>query len=130
MNVVEQLVRAPRAALEFSNILLTTEDAPIGTTPKDEVWTHKRTTLYRYRSPNRRYEQPVMLVFALINRPAIFDLRPGNSFVEFLLDEGFDVFLLDWGEPQEADGDMGLDSYVCDEIPWGVREMLREAGAD
>ena len=73
---------------------------------------------------------PVLLVFALINRPDIFDLRPGNSFVEFLLDEGFDVFLLDWGEPDEEDADMGLEDYVCDELPWGIRETLRAAGAD
>jgi polyhydroxyalkanoate synthase len=61
------------------------------------VWTHRTTTLYRYRSHRRAYAVPVVLVFALINRPDIFDLRPGHSFVEFLLGEGFDVFLLDWG---------------------------------
>jgi len=66
----------------------------------------------------------------LINRPTIFDLRPGNSFVSFLLEEGFDVFLLDWGEPDDEDADMGLEAYVCDELPWGIRETLRAAEAD
>ena len=61
----------------------------------------------------------MLLVFALINRPDIFDLRPGNSFVEFLLDEGFDVFLLDWGVPDDEDSETGLDYYVCDALPWG-----------
>ena len=61
---------------------------------------------------------PVLLVFALINRPEIFDLRPGNSFIEFLLDEGYDVFLVDWGEPDEEDADMGLAEFVCDELHW------------
>ena len=68
---------------------------------------------------------PVLLVFALINRADIFDLRPGNSFVEFLLEEGFDVCLLDWGVPGDEDADMGLDYYVCDELPWAMREALR-----
>ena len=69
----------------------------------------------------------MLLVFALINRPDIFDLRPGNSFVEYLLDEGFDVFLLDWGVPDDEDADMGLDSYVCDELPWGdPRDAARD----
>jgi polyhydroxyalkanoate synthase len=71
-----------------------------------------------------------VLVFALINRPDIFDLRPGNSLVEFLLEEGFDVYLLDWGVPGEADGDTGLDYYVCDALPWAIREVLRSSGAD
>jgi len=123
-------VRLLPAALEFSNILLTTDDAEIGTTEKDVVWTHRNTTLYRYRSSGRYRHIPIVLVFALINRPDIFDLRPGNSLVEFLLGEGFDVYLLDWGVPGEADADTGLDYYVCDALPWAIREVLRSSGAD
>jgi polyhydroxyalkanoate synthase len=72
----------------------------------------------------------VLLVFALINRPHIFDLSKGNSFVEFLLDEGYDVFLLDWGEPGDEDADLGLDDYVCDALPWAIRETTRAAEED
>jgi polyhydroxyalkanoate synthase len=129
-SAFEQLARIPRAAIEFTNILLTTGDATVGVTPKDVVWTHRKTTLYRYRSTQRTHAVPILLVFALINRPDIFDLRPGHSFVEFLLDEGFDVFLLDWGVPGDEDADMGLDSYVCDELPWGMRETLRASGQE
>ena len=82
MNAVERLVRFPVNAFEYTNILLTTDDARVGTTPKEVVWTHRETTLYRYRSSKRRYRVPVLLVFALINRPDIFDLRPGSSLVE------------------------------------------------
>ena len=130
MSALEQLARTPAATVEFANILLTTDDAVIGATPRDIVWTHRKVTLYRYRSSKREHAVPVLLVFALINRPAIFDLAPGRSFVEFLLDQGFDVFLLDWGVPADEDADMGLETYVCDELPWGIRETLRAAGAD
>ncbi|CAA9443693.1 MAG: Polyhydroxyalkanoic acid synthase [uncultured Rubrobacteraceae bacterium] len=41
----------------------------------------------------------MVLVYALILRPYIMDPVPGNSFVEYLFDEGFDVYLLDWGVP-------------------------------
>ena len=127
MNPVAQLARTPAAAIEWFNILLTTGDAEIGATPKDVVWTHRRTTLYRYRSAQRTQPVPVLLVFALINRPHIFDLQRGNSFVQFLLDEGYDVFLLDWGEPGEEDAEQGLDYYVCDALPWAIRETTRAA---
>jgi polyhydroxyalkanoate synthase subunit PhaC len=130
MSAVERVLRAPLAALEFTNILLTQNDAKVGVTPKDVVWTHRKTTLYRYRSEKRKHPIPVLLVFALINRPDIFDLRPGNSFVEFLLEQGFDVFLIDWGYPEEEDADMGLANYVCDELHWGIRETLRASGQD
>ena len=130
MSAVEQLSRYPVAAVEFANIILTQGDAPIGVTPKDVVWTHRKTTLYRYRSTQRRHPLPVLLVFALINRPDIFDLRPGHSYVEYLLDEGFDVFLIDWGVPGDEDADMGIDSFVCDELAWGIRETLRASGQE
>jgi len=129
-TAVDRVMRFPVNAFEYTNIILTTEDAVIGATPRDVVWTHRQTTLYRYRSPNRRYEVPLLLVFALINRPEIFDLRPGSSLVEYLVGEGFDVFLVDWGQPDDEDADMGLDEYICDELEWAVRETLRASGAE
>ena len=117
-------------ALELSNIILTTDDAVVGATPRDAVWTHRNTTLYRYRSGERTHAVPILLVFALINRPDIFDLRPGSSLVEYLLGEGFDVFLVDWGVPEEEDANTGFEEYVCDELHWAIRETLRRSGAE
>ena len=97
MNLVESAVALPGAAIRFTNVLLTTDDAVLGVTGREIVWTHRGTTLYRYRSDHRVHAVPILLVFALINRPEIFDLRPGSSLVEYLLQEGFDVFLVDWG---------------------------------
>jgi poly[(R)-3-hydroxyalkanoate] polymerase subunit PhaC len=130
VNALGRIAHAPLDALELTNILLTTPDASVAATPRDVVWTHRRTTLYRYRSDQRVHPVPVLLVFALINRPDIFDLRPGGSLVEFLLGEGFDVFLVDWGYPDEEDADVGLDDYVCDELAWAIRETLRASPAD
>ncbi|MGW1006047.1 alpha/beta fold hydrolase [Streptomyces sp. NPDC002520] len=119
-----------RVTAEAANLILTADEANIAATPRDVVWTHRTTTLYRYRSDRRRHPVPVLLVFALINRPDVFDLRPGNSFVEFLLGEGFDVYLLDWGVPDEEDADRGLETYVCDQLHWAVRRVLRSSGSD
>ncbi|GAC1581450.1 MAG: alpha/beta fold hydrolase [Candidatus Dormibacteria bacterium] len=130
MSALDTLARLPRAAVEFANVILTTPDAQIGQAPRDIVWTHRGTTLYRYRSSRRDRPVPILLVFALINRPEIFDLRRGNSFVEYLLTEGFDVFLVDWGVPDEEDADMGLADFVCDELHWAVRETLRCSGQE
>jgi polyhydroxyalkanoate synthase len=129
-NVLERVIRAPLDAVELANVILTTGDAAIGATPREVVWTHRGVTLYRYRSSRRSHPVPLLLVFALINRPEIFDLRPGGSLVEYLLDQGFDVFLVDWGVPGEEDADTGFEEYVCDELHWAVRETLRTAGAE
>jgi len=130
LSALGRIVSSPLHALEFANVLLTTPDAVVGASERDVIWTHRGTTLYRYRSSRREYPVPLLLVFALINRPDIFDLRPGASLIEYLLDEGFDVFLVDWGSPAEEDAEMGLDEYVCDELHWAIRETLRAGGAD
>ncbi len=130
VDALQRVARAPGDAIELSNILLTTDDASTGATPRQVSWTHRGVTLYRYLSAQRTHPVPVLLVFALINRPEVFDLRPGGSLVEFLLGEGFDVFLVDWGYPDEEDADVGLDEYICDELHWAIRETLRSAGAE
>jgi polyhydroxyalkanoate synthase subunit PhaC len=130
VSTIGTLAQVPRAAFEFANVILTVPDASIGQAPREVIWTHRGTTLYRYRSSRREHAIPVLLVFALINRPEIFDLRRGNSFVEFMLAEGFDVFLVDWGIPDEEDSEMGLAEFVCDELHWAVRETLRTCDED
>ena len=37
------------------------------------------------------------MIYALINKPYILDLYPGNSLIEHLTNQGHDVYLLDWG---------------------------------
>lgn len=107
-------------------------EVPTGTTPRDVVWTRNKTTLYRYRAPDDRPRAgpPVLFVYALINRPYILDLRPGNSFVAHLLDRGHDVFLLDWGRFGWEDREVTLDELVAVHLPRAVARTLRAADAD
>lgn len=107
-------------------------DAPVGLTPKDAVWSLNKATLYRYRPTkpaSERWKVPLLLVYALINKPYIFDLRPGQSFVEYLRDEGFDVYLLDWGEPGPEDADTTFMDHSAEYLPRAVRRVLRLSGA-
>jgi polyhydroxyalkanoate synthase len=107
----------------------------VGRTPKDVVWERGRTQLWHYRNDDAtgggvRFSPPLLIVFSLISRSYILDLTPGNSFVEQLLAAGFDVWMLDWGEPDERDAGNRLEDYVDDYIPAGVAEVLRVTGAD
>ena len=102
----------------------------VGQTPKDVVWQRGRTQLWHYRNENVRYGPPLLIVFSLISRSYILDLTPGNSFVEQLLEAGFDVYLLDWGEPDERDAANGLEDYVDDYIPAGIDRVLELSGAE
>ncbi|MDO5634845.1 MAG: alpha/beta fold hydrolase [Micrococcus sp.] len=129
-DLLRQFTRTAQHALEYTHLQLTTPDAVVGVTPRDPVWTYRKVTLYRYRSARRTQPVPILLTFALINRPDIFDLRPGNSFVEFLLEQGYDVFLVDWGYAEEEDKETGLDDYALGYLPRAVREVRRASGAE
>src|SRR3974390_2618040 len=79
-----------------------TSKAAIAQTPKELVWTLNKAKLYRYipvLPKEKRHPVPLLLVFALMNRPYILDLRPGHSFVEYMVNKGYDLYLLDWGAP-------------------------------
>ncbi len=110
-----------------------TQRAPIAQTPKEVVWTLNKAKLYRYTPmvpAEQRHRVPLLLVFALMNRPSIMDLRPGHSFVEFMVKQGYDVFLLDWGSPGPEDKGMKFDDYALDYIPRAVRKMKTLTGSE
>jgi polyhydroxyalkanoate synthase subunit PhaC len=111
--------------------LLTTK-AAIAQTPKEQIWSLNKTRLYRYiplTPENERHPVPLLLVFALMNRPYIFDLRPGHSFVEFMSRQGYDVYLLDWGAPGPEDGNLKFDDYALNYMPRAIRKMKAVSGS-
>ena len=58
------------------------------------------------------YAEPVLICYALVNRPYIVDLQPDRSVVKQFLASGFEVYLIDWGVPSAADRSMTLKDYV------------------
>ncbi len=108
-------------------------NAPINQTPREEIWRLNKSKLYHYvptKPPEERFPVPLFLVYALINRSFIFDLVPGRSFVEFMLDQGFEIYLLDWGEPGPEDQDTTFDDYVTQYLTRAVRKVRRHSGSD
>ncbi|HSJ59008.1 MAG TPA: class III poly(R)-hydroxyalkanoic acid synthase subunit PhaC [Anaerolineae bacterium] len=129
----EQVERGATRYLRGMKAVVDSLDVPVGLTPKEVVWTLNKTRLYRYvptRPPEERHPVPLLLVYALINKPFIFDLAPGRSFVEYMLGEGFDVYLLDWGAPGVEDRHTTFDDYVTEYLRRAVRKLRRVSGAD
>ena len=123
-------VLAFQGRLRILNKVLTTK-AAIAQTPKEIVWTLNKAKLYRYTPlvpAKRRHPVPLLLVFAIMNRPYILDLRPGQSFVEFMVGCGFDVYLLDWGSPGFEDRHLKFDDYALEYLPRAIRKMRAISG--
>ena len=110
-----------------------TTKVPIAQTPKQLVWTLNKAKLYRYIPvlPNEeRHPVPLLMVFALMNRPYILDLRPGHSFVEYMVKQGYDLYLLDWGVPGLEDKNLKFDDYTLEYMPRAIRKMKAISGVE
>jgi len=89
------------------------EDVAYGISPKTAVFRDDLVTLYRY-TPRvaAPLQPPVLITYALVNRPYMIDLQQDRSLVSALLDLGLDVYLIDWGYPQRNDRWLTLDDYI------------------
>jgi polyhydroxyalkanoate synthase len=129
----EQIAAAQARYAEGVKVVVDSLEAPVGLTPKEIVWTLNKARLYRYkptRPAEERHPIPLLLVYALINKPFIFDLAPGRSFAEYMVDQGFDLYLLDWGAPGLEDQGITFDDYVTEYLFRAVRRVVRVSGAD
>ena len=104
------------------------ETAP---TPKEVLWQRGEAKVYHYEpTQEKKYPVPVLIVYAPILRPYILDLVPGNSFVEYLSGEGFEVFLLDWGNAGPEDKHLSFEDWILDYMPEAVQSVLSSSQAE
>jgi polyhydroxyalkanoate synthase len=97
----------------------------VATTPYDIVYEQDSLKLLRYRNESGvSLREPLLICYALVNRPYILDLQPERSVVRQMLRRGFDVYLIDWGVPTAADRSMRLQDYVCG-LMKNVAEFVR-----
>lgn len=132
-RLYDELDRIYRASKMGADLAAGQRVAKIAQTPKEAIWQLNKATLYHYYPQvpvEQRKRVPLLLVFALINRPDIFDLRPGNSFVEFMLQQGYDIYLLDWGRPGPEDSGLAFDDYALDYLPRAIRKMQAHSGSE
>lgn len=102
----------------------------VGQSPKDVVWSRDKAELWHYRRVGKPvgYTPPVLIVMSLISRSYVLDLSPDNSFIGQLREAGLDVYLLDWGVPDEADAANKLETYVDEYLPRAIQAVERDSG--
>ncbi len=101
----------------------------LGVTPKETIHASGTLKLHHYIPlAESVYRVPVLIVTSLVNQPYILDLVPGQSMVEYLLRQGFDVYLIEWGRPRREHKDMVLEDHVLRLLPECVDAVLRDSG--
>ena len=87
----------------------------VATTPGAVVFQNAFFQLLQYApSTPTVFQRPILLVPPCINKFYILDLQPENSFVSYLVQQGFTVFLISWRNPVTEDTD-GMEKATWDD---------------
>jgi len=127
----------PELALRISETLARLAQArgvEVGCSQKRAVFGRGKTTLYEYLpvagAPQRASQAPVLICFALVNRPYVLDLQPDRSLVRRLLEAGLNVYLIDWGTPDDSERRTELHEYVEEHLGSCVAQVLERSGRE
>ena len=104
--------------------------AEVGHTKSEVVYEENTLELHRYEPSEVAHETPICIVYALVNRPYILDLQPDRSVIRRLLEAGFEVYLIDWGEPSLLDRTLTMRDYVGRYLDNCVDAALAAAGVE
>ena len=113
----------PKIIGEFLNFSRNFAEAPmkvsvphevkLGSTQFDVVYKEDKMRLLHFKPlTSKQVRTPLLISYAVVNRYHIFDIDPKKSWVKNLLEQGFDVYLIDWGTPSKIDKFLGFDEYV------------------
>ncbi|MBW2555478.1 MAG: class III poly(R)-hydroxyalkanoic acid synthase subunit PhaC [Deltaproteobacteria bacterium] len=112
-KLAEEAEKAGESAQKASDVLLESLETKIAVTPYDVVYEEDRVKLKHYKpTVEIQLKRPLLVVYALINRETMLDLQPGRSVVQNFLQEGIDVYMIDWGYPARKDKYLTIDDHV------------------
>ncbi|MGW8326143.1 MAG: alpha/beta fold hydrolase, partial [Desulfobacterales bacterium] len=112
-KLAEEAEKVGESAQKASDVLLEPLETEIAVTPYDVVYEEDRVKLKHYKpTGDIQLKRPLLIVYALINRETMLDLQPGRSVVQNFLQEGIDVYMIDWGYPARKDRYLTIDDHV------------------
>lgn len=127
----EEVMRHMKRVAKAMELALRPSEPEVGRTPRDLIYRKGKARLYRYHpAAEKVYPVPVLMVPNLgISRPYVFDLYPGNSFIEYMVKQGFNFYLLDWGIFGDEDNRLTVDDCVLGILPIMVKKLLETSQA-
>jgi polyhydroxyalkanoate synthase subunit PhaC len=131
-DILQEVTTFNRKLAEGVKTLHDVGDIPSGVTEKEVIYKEDKLTLYRYKNPTGKKasnKTPMLICYALVNRPYMTDIQENRSTIRGLLDAGQDVYLVDWGYPDRSDRFLTLDDYINGYLDRCVDAVCEDAGS-
>ncbi|WP_127900440.1 PHA/PHB synthase family protein [Solirhodobacter olei] len=98
----------------------------LGTTPGAVVYRNRMMELIQYAPTTETVHKTPLIIFPpWINKFYILDLKPQNSLIKWIVDQGFTLFVVSWKNPDPSYRDTGLDDYIREGYLTAMEEVRR-----
>lgn len=130
-RIAAEVLEYNRKLAEGMKTLSGIGDIPTGVSEKEAVYREDKLSLYHYKPLAKKLQTvPVLIVYALVNRPYMTDLQEDRSLIRGGLKQGLDMYLIDWGYPDGADRFLTLDDYINGYLDRCVDVVRERSGSD
>ena len=117
-NMLEDLERGKGSlAIKMTDLEAFQVGENVAVSPGKVVWQTELMQLIQYEATTEKvHKRPLVIVPPWINKFYILDLRPENSFIKWAVDQGLNVFVLSWVNPDEELADKSFEDYMNEGI--------------
>lgn len=98
----------------------------IAATEGSVVYRNRMFELIQYTPTTEKVKETPLIIFPpWINKFYIMDLKPANSLIKWIVDQGYTLFIVSWVNPDASYADVGIDDYVDDGYLAAINEVKK-----
>ncbi|MDV7144495.1 class I poly(R)-hydroxyalkanoic acid synthase [Tropicimonas sp. TH_r6] len=103
----------------------------IGASEGEVVFRNRMFELIQYKPTTETVARAPLLIFPpWINKFYILDLKPANSLIKWVVDQGYTVFVVSWVNPDESYADVGMENYIEEGYLTAINEVKSICGEE
>ncbi|RYH08904.1 class I poly(R)-hydroxyalkanoic acid synthase [Tropicimonas sp. IMCC6043] len=103
----------------------------IGASAGEVVYRNRMFELIQYAPTTETVHRTPLLIFPpWINKFYILDLKPANSLIKWIVDQGYTVFVVSWVNPDASYADVGMEEYIEEGYLEAIREVKAISGEE
>ncbi|MCP3972085.1 MAG: class I poly(R)-hydroxyalkanoic acid synthase [Rhodobacteraceae bacterium] len=101
----------------------------IATAEGSVVYRNRMFELIQYTPRTESVHRVPLIIFPpWINKFYIMDLKPQNSLIKWIVEQGFTLFVVSWKNPDQSYADAGLDTYIEEGFLTAIDQVKKITG--